>query len=106
MEKKNKTKQNIIYKFLFSMVMCFSLLLTGVVLTGCSGKAGPQGEPGKSGVTWYTGTENPKIVAQVGDFYFETDENNIWQFKEYGWVVVFRLSGSQGAEGGQGDEGQ
>lgn len=106
MAKNKTTRHALAFKFLCSIFFCVSVFISCFTLTACSGEQGPKGDDGKNGATWYSGTENPTIEAQVGDFYFETDTNNIWRYENTGWNIVFNLSGPQGDVGETGPNGK
>ena len=71
-------------------------------LTGCAtdGKNGGQGAAGNPGTTWYTGTEDPNsTLGNIGDFYLETDDGDVWRKDQSGWSVISNIKGPEGEQG-------
>lgn len=105
-EKKKKVPFNV-----FSKKGLMALALTGVMvasplmLAGCSGEQGPAGNDGKNGATWYSGTYYSAEQGTLGDFFYDTDDYNIYQKLEGGWTFISNIKGPQGEEGEKGDKG-
>ena len=87
--KKNKLTI-VTMSFLFSMVV-----------SSC------QSTVGKDGTKWYTGIDVPSmsISANVGDFYLDTDDSNIYQLTDGGWILLSNIKGDTGEQGPQGEKG-
>ena len=89
-------------------VSCLALAgimaLSPVVLSGCTN--------GVDGTKWYYGDRFDNEVGSIGDFFFDTDDSEIYVKTEQGWVLQSNLkgqtgsSGSQGAKGDQGETGE
>ena len=89
-----------------SMVFGSAFMLTGCGTQGPQGPAGINGTNGTNGATWYSGVEDPTSdLGKVGDFYFETDDGDVWQYTENGWAVISNIKGDQGDPGEKGDPG-
>ena len=73
--KKNKLTI-VTMSFLFSMVV-----------SSC------QSTVGKDGTKWYTGIDVPSmsISANIGDFYLDTDDSNIYQLTDSGWILLSNI---------------
>lgn len=85
-------------------------VLSGSSLVGCSGTEGPkgdQGPAGANGATWYYGDADPEsTLGKVGDFYFETDDQDIWNYDATeGWKEIANIKGDTGVTGPQGVTG-
>lgn len=78
-----------------------SAVLGVACLTGCTdGKNGKQGVAGVNGTTWHTGVEDPtSSMGNVGDFYLETDDGDVWRKETTGWVVISNIKGPEGEQG-------
>lgn len=66
------------------------------------GPAGPRGEKG-DGSKWYTGAQNPTIVAEVNDQYLNTTDGSVFSYSSVGWTRVGNIRGIQGVPGPKGD---
>ena len=90
-------------KVLSKGILCAVVGLT--TLTGCfsDGKDGSAGVAGSNGAIWFYGDGDPNSsIGNIGDFYFETDDGDVWLKSEAGWNVVSNLIGNQGVTGNQG----
>ena len=83
-----------------------------VVLAGPQGPAGPSGVDGVDGTdgvdgsTWYSGSGAPGGGTGVnGDFYFRTDNDDVYKKTGGSWSVVANIKGSTGATGSPGANG-
>ena len=102
--KKKKVPFNVLSKkglmaIAISGVMAFSPLM----LAGCSN--GQDGKNGTNGSTWYSGTEYSPTQGVVGDFFYDTDDFNIYTKTEDGWTLISNIKGPQGEEGEKGQDG-
>ncbi len=111
-KEKKKVPFNTFRKGLAGALIGATILAGGVALAGCSG-AGEKGDPGKDGVdgtngsVWYHGAEDPTAnIGVVGDYYFETDNGNVWFRGESGWAVISNITGPEGPQGPEGPEGK
>ena len=110
-KEKKKIPFNTFRKGLAGALIGATILAGGVALTGCSG-AGEKGDPGKDGIdgtngsVWYHGADDPTAnIGVVGDYYFETDNGNVWFRGTNGWAVISNITGPQGPEGPEGPQG-
>ena len=80
-------------------------LLAMLGLSACNGNVGNAGV--KGGTQWLTGTEAPTELTggNVGDFYFDVDDNDIYQLTDDGWVLLTNIKGDKGDTGAQGEKG-
>ena len=80
-------------------------LLAMLGLSACNGNVGNAGV--KGGTQWLTGTEVPTELTggNVGDFYFDVDDNDIYQLTDDGWVLLTNIKGDKGDTGAQGEKG-
>ena len=104
---KQKSKKNtpfaVFRKGVLATCMGVSLLAGSFMFTGCDAQPGPAGQDGKDGSVWYSGVDDPTIsLGKIGDFYFETDDGDVWQHTADGWTVISNLKGPQGATGATG----
>ena len=78
------------------------LAMLGLSACGQVGNAGVKG-----GTQWLTGTEVPTELTggNVGDFYFDVDDNDIYQLTDEGWVLLTNIKGDKGDTGAQGEKG-
>ena len=69
---------------------------------GCTGESSSGG-----GTEWFTGTASPteQIEADLGDFYLDEDDFDIYKFTENGWALVGNIKGEDGADGAAGPAG-
>ena len=71
------------------------------------GDKGNQGNPGTDGKTILNGTSNPSSEGSVGDFFINTDSNEIFGPKDgSGWGTGTSLVGPAGEDGEDGQDGQ
>ncbi|MBE6142624.1 MAG: extracellular solute-binding protein [Erysipelotrichaceae bacterium] len=79
-----------------TMSFLFSMVVSSCQWTG-----------GKDGTKWYTGIDVPSmsISANVGDFYLDTDDSNIYQLTDDGWILLSNIKGDTGEQGPQGEKG-
>lgn len=62
-------------------------------IQGPIGETGQQGIPGINGATWLTGENSPaENTGVVGDFYYDTINNRIYNKKTTGWELVVELA--------------
>ena len=102
MKKEKKTKKKGFFKKGLALTLTAGIMaVASVGLVGCSG-----GEDGKNGATWFSGQDSPfESTGKVGDFYFDTDDYNIYTKTQMGWVIISNIKGAQGDEGAVGPEG-
>ena len=53
---------------------------------------GQKGEDGKDGTTWLTGEGEPNTTAKIGDFYFDTLNDDIYLYTDSGWILEVDLN--------------
>ena len=94
-EKKTKVPINVLRKGVLTAMLGVSLLGGAVILSGC-GKQGPQGQAGS---TWYSGTEYSASQGIVGDFFYDTDDHDIYRKTADGWTWISNIKGDQGPQG-------
>ena len=70
---------------------------------GCTGES----SSGGGGTEWFTGTASPteQIEADLGDFYLDEDDFDIYKFTENGWALVGNIKGEDGVDGAAGPAG-
>ena len=96
---------------LFSKKRLMGLTIAGVMtaslctITGCSFIQGSAGKNGSDGATWYSGTEYSEKQGAVGDFFFDTDDFNIYKKTDKGWTLISNIKGPQGEVGETGPQG-
>ncbi len=101
MNKKEKKVNKSIKKPLF-LLTCGVLVASTFGLAGCNGgDIAQDGLDGKDGSTWYYGIDDPtSAIGKVGDFYFETDDCDIWSYDATrGWIIIANIKGEQGSAG-------
>ena len=113
--KKDKRKQPIpttlskksAWAVAFACLMAFSSLMVVVHADkqGPQGNDGANGANGKDGATWYSGTEVTVNQGAVGDFFFDTDDFDIYQKTADGWSIISNIKGAQGEKGTAGIAG-
>ncbi len=101
---KKKKLLNVFRTSATALVLAGMMLTSTFMIGGCSsGKDSANGKDGTNGVdgaTWYSGEQDPTTsLGKRGDFYFETDDGDIWQYTEDGWVVIANMKGPQGEDG-------
>ena len=104
---KKKVPFNVFRKGLAGAIIGATILAGGLALTGC-GKTGPQGsqgEPGKPGATWYSGTATNEEQGVVGDFFYDTDDCDIYVKLDTGWMKISNIQGLPGNDGNNGNDG-
>ena len=84
---KNKKPWAVLRKGVITAALSVGVIAGGAMLSGCS----------ESAIKWHYGTEDPTAeVGKVGDFYLETDDNDVWVYGENGWINLKGLQGEQG----------
>ncbi len=110
-KEKKKVPFNTFRKGLAGALIGATILAGGIGLAGC-GKTGPQGpqgetgDAGKPGATWYSGTEVDSQQGVLGDFFYDTDDCNIYLKLETGWTKISNIQGKPGDPGDPGDDGK
>ena len=94
------------YRNFNKLFFASTIVLASFAILGCSGTQGPAGNDGKNGSTWYSGTECVEEQGVIGDFFYDTDDCNIYQKTENGWVLISNIQGPQGEQGIQGSQGE
>ncbi len=69
---------------------------------GEQGETGPQGPAGTNGSTWYSGTQCDAAQGVVGDFFFDTDDCDIYIKLASGWTRISNIKGEEGDQGADG----
>lgn len=79
-----------------------------IILMGEDGQDGINGEDGQDGTQFYSGSGSPDAsVGVVGDFYIDTDNQNLYGPKtDGGWGSSIDLNGNDGQDGADGADGQ
>lgn len=104
-DKKKKQPFNVL-KGLMGLALAGVMMVSPFMLAGCSGEQGPKGNDGTNGSTWYSGTEYSASQGLVGDFFYDTDDFNIYQKTTDGWTLISNIKGAQGETGPEGPAGQ
>ena len=101
-EKKEKTPFKVLSKKgLASLALAGVMIASPVMLAGCSA-----GKDGQDGTMWYSGIDSPfESTGKVGDFYYDTDDFNIYKKGENGWVIISNIKGGTGTQGPIGNDG-
>ena len=84
------------------------ILLIALSLCLCAAVAvGAAGCDGSGGTVWYSGTDAPTAQTEgnVGDFYLDEDDFDIYKRTESGWELIGNIKGADGAAGQKGDTG-
>ena len=70
---------------------------------GCTGESSSGG-----GTEWFTGTASPneQIEADIGDFYLDEDDFDIYRYTADGWALIGNIKGEDGATGPTGPAGE
>ena len=70
---------------------------------GCTGESSSGG-----GTEWFTGTASPneQIEADIGDFYLDEDDFDIYRYTADGWTLIGNFKGEDGATGPAGPSGE
>ncbi|MBR2909855.1 MAG: bacterial Ig-like domain-containing protein [Clostridia bacterium] len=89
----NSTKKKGFFKKSLALALVAgTLAVSSVGLVGCS-----DGKDGKNGSTWFSGQDAPfESTGKIGDYYFDTDDFNIYKKGETGWVIISNIKGEQG----------
>ena len=105
-----KNKGKVPFNVLKKGALCALLgtaMISGGLLVGCDSETGSVQAP--AGTSFYYGVASPNKLdnpGKVGDFYIETDDGNVWQLSEEGWIHISNIRGPQGAVGPQGPQGE
>ena len=103
---KKKVPFNVLRKGVLVGILGVTMVTGAGLLTGCAGKKGEQGPAGTNGSTWLSGIETPTASQGTnGDFYFDTDDYNIYQKLEGGWTLIANIKGEKGDKGDTGATG-
>ena len=85
--------------FFLTLCLCAAFAF---VMVGCE-----EGQAGKDGATWLSGTDAPTSAAgSVGDFYLDEDDFDIYKNTEDGWVLIGNIKGEAGPQGPAGVDGE
>ena len=86
-------------KRIITLLLALAMAVCAIAaLTSCGGE--------DVGTVWYSGEAAPTAeLGKAGDFYFETDTYDVWQWGEDGWAVISNLKGATGADGADGAKG-
>ena len=86
---------------IFFLTLCLCAVFA-FVMVGCE-----EGQAGKDGATWLSGTDAPTSAAgSVGDFYLDEDDFDIYKNTEDGWVLIGNIKGEAGPQGPAGVDGE
>lgn len=105
-KEKNLFSNKLSKKGLMGLSLAGLMIFNPFLLTGCSGKQGPKGNDGANGTTWYYGVEYSENQGVVGDFFYDTDDYNIYKKTDAGWVFLSNIKGPQGETGPEGPDGK
>ena len=98
-EVKSKVPFNVFRKGAVALAAAGIMLATPFMLTGCAGEKGDVGPTGPAGATWYSGTQYSNNEGIIGDFFYDTDDCNIYQKTNAGWDLISNIKGEQGIRG-------
>ncbi len=109
-EKETKKPFNVFRKPITYLLGGF-VITSALAFAGCSdgvnGKDGKDGANGVDGSVWHSGTEVSQVVDfKVGDYFFDTDDYNIYKYGSNGWELISNIKGEQGEQGEQGPQGE
>lgn len=109
-EKETKKPFNVFRKPITYLLGGF-VLTSALAFAGCSdgvnGKDGKDGANGVDGSVWHSGTEVSQVVDfKVGDYFFDTDDYDIYKYGSNGWELISNIKGEQGEQGPQGEQGE
>ena len=94
MRKEKKIPFNVFKKAVVAGFLGLTMFAGSAMLAGCTGEKGDKGDAGTNGATWYSGTQTPvNTQGNVGDFYFDTDDYNIYQKTASGWLIISNIKG-------------
>ncbi|MBR6778752.1 MAG: hypothetical protein IKM43_01180 [Clostridia bacterium] len=95
-EVKSKVPFNVFRKGAMALAVAGVMIATPLMLTGCAGEKGDVGPQGPAGATWYSGTQYSADQGKVGDFFYDTDDSNIYQKTTSGWTLISNIKGDTG----------
>ena len=95
-EVKSKVPFNVFRKGAMALAVAGVMCATPLMLTGCTGEKGEVGPQGPAGSTWYSGIEYSADQGRVGDFFYDTDDCNIYQKTASGWTLISSIKGDTG----------
>ena len=73
---------------------------------GPTGPTGATGSPGTPGSVLFSGTDQTTASGMVnGDYYFRTDNGNVYKYVSGAWSLQANIKGPQGTQGIQGNTG-
>ena len=87
-------------KTLKSFLLLIILATTLLTAVSCA-------QPEPRGTVWHYGADAPDdtTVAEIGDFYLDTDKNEIYVQEAHGWEKLTSLNGDDGKDGKNGQDG-
>ena len=85
-----------------------TILLATAACGALIGAVGCTGESSSGGTEWFTGTASPneQIEADIGDFYLDEDDLDIYRYTADGWTLIGNIKGEDGATGPAGPAGE
>ncbi|MBE5741417.1 MAG: hypothetical protein E7351_02705 [Clostridiales bacterium] len=95
-EVKSKVPFNVFRKGAMALAVAGVMIASPLMLTGC---AGEKGDIGPAGATWYSGTQYSTENGNIGDFFYDTDDCNIYQKTNDGWTLISNIKGEKGVSG-------
>ena len=104
-DKNKKIPFNVLRKGAMALAMAGVMVASPFMFTGCSaGEKGDTGPEGAPGTTWYSGEDYNELEndVRVGDFFFDTDDNIIYQKTATGWLKLSSVAGKDGEKGDKG----
>ncbi len=104
---KKKLPFNILLKKRFmGFLMACIMVISSMVLAGCNVEREQSENNRTNGTIWYSGTEYSDSQGVVGDFFFDTNDFDIYTKTAEGWTWIANIKGQQGEDGPQGPQGE
>lgn len=89
----NQKPYNVLRKRVITAALGGVMLLSGAfLLTGCM-------KDGKDGTKWYSGVEISSVEGKVGDFFYDTDDCQVYIKLDAGWTLLSSIKGDTGEKG-------
>ncbi len=94
MVKKEKKSFNVFKKGILGLSLAGVMIASSLALTGCSLEAKETVSP-----TWHSGTSYTEVKGVDGDFFFDTDDCNIYKKTDNDWILISNIKGLNGEDG-------
>ena len=88
-----KTPFNAFKKGALTIALAGALVTAPIMLGGCDPTLDLKG------ATFHTGTQYSAETGELGDFFYDTDDCDIYQKTADGWTLISNIKGDQGANG-------